>query len=303
MRAVSVRSMDEGAKGFLLVVMAGFLWALVSPASRILGMAGADMVTVVAVRQAVAALVIGGWLFFFRRGSLNIGSRGLYAMALFALAGPLAANLGFMFSLTMLSVPVGLVVHYTFPLMTSIGALLVLKERPGLFEWIGGGLIVFGLFVSAGPVTAGLSVRGISWGLLSALGMAVQSLFGRRVSMGGKVSPMALLFYSNALGLIWLSCGRWFLLGAPFSSLTAEALAWAIFLGIVASCLAYGLYFEGMKFVTASTASLGVTVEIVGATVLAGTMIGEFPSLREALGCSLVIGAVLLAALGSRRSR
>ena len=301
MRAVSVRPLDDGAKGFVFVVVAGVLWALVSPASRVLGGMGVDMVTVVTLRQAVAALVLGLWLFAFRRDSLKIDLKTAGAMALFALTGPLAANLGFMMSLRTLSVPVGMVIHYTFPLLTALGALWITKERPSLGEWLGGGMIIAGLSVAAGG-TGSISTAGVMWGGISAIAMAVQSLFGRKVSSGRSMTPVVLLFYSNALGVLWLLGGRWLFMGSPISQIPMEGILWASFLGLAASCLAYGLYFEGMKYVTASSASLGVTVEIVAATSMAAAMLGEFPSVREVVGCAMVMGAVVLAAF-SRKGR
>lgn len=301
MRAVSVRPLDDGVKGFVFVVIAGVLWALVSPASRVLGGMGVDMVTVVTLRQAVAALVLGLWLFAFRRDSLKIDLKTAGAMALFALTGPLAANLGFMMSLRTLSVPVGMVIHYTFPLLTALGALWITKERPSLGEWLGGTMIIAGLSVAAGG-TGSISTAGVMWGGISAIAMAVQSLFGRKVSSGRSMTPVVLLFYSNALGVLWLLGGRWLFMGAPISPIPMEGILWASFLGLAASCLAYGLYFEGMKYVTASSASLGVTVEIVAATSMAAAMLGEFPSVREVVGCAMVMGAVVLAAF-SRKGR
>ncbi|MDD4837159.1 MAG: DMT family transporter, partial [Dethiosulfovibrio sp.] len=208
---------------------------------------------------------------------------------------------GFMMSLRTLSVPVGMVIHYTFPLLTALGALWITKERPSLGEWLGGGMIIAGLSVAAGG-TGSISTAGVMWGGISAIAMAVQSLFGRKVSSGRSMTPVVLLFYSNALGVLWLLGGRWLFMGSPISQIPMEGILWASFLGLAASCLAYGLYFEGMKYVTASSASLGVTVEIVAATSMAAAMLGEFPSVREVVGCAMVMGAVVLAAF-SRKGR
>lgn len=290
---------DDGAKGFLFVVIAGVLWALVSPAARMLGQMGADMVTVVILRQSVAALVLGIWLFVYRRDSFRLDRRTFVTMALFALTGPLAANLGYMMSLRTLTVPVGMAIHYTFPLLTSIGALLVIKEIPRKGEWFGGAMIVVGLTVAAGR-SGGIPLVGALWGGASAVAMAIQSLFGRKVSSSRSMTPVVLLFYSNFLGVLWMMGGRWIFMGAPFVSLPMVGVLLASFLALAASCLAYGLFFEGMKYVTASTASLGVTVEILAATSMAAIFLGEYPSVREIIGCAMVMGAVLIAAFSKR---
>lgn len=300
MPIVSVNSRKKGAAGFSLVLAAGLLWALISPISKLLVKDNADFATVTLLRQAVPAAAFGVWLFAFRRDSLKITWKDLGVLTVFTLFGTMPVYFGFMIALATLSVPMGLVIHYTFPLMTALGSALFLKERPGKLEWFGGGLTVLGLLVSSGFDLSRLSLSGVLWDLSSAVGMAVQSLFGRKICKGSRLSPKALLFYSNAIGFVLTFIGRWIFMGAPYEIMSPRSLGLGLFLGVVASTFAYWLFFESMRYITASAATLGVTVEIAAAVVLTGVLAKEFPSAKEVLGCSLVIGAVTLGAFGSR---
>ena len=303
MQVVLMR-MDKRFLGINLVILAGILWGSVSPISRVLGRLNADMVSITIIRQVIVVLFFGLWLAINRPEELFISRKKCLPMCIYSLAGPVMTNLFFVLSLVKLTVPVALVIHYTFPFITSIGSFVVTGERPCRSEWIAGVFISLGVFVIADP-SSGLDLPfwGVVWGALGAIGMAIQSLLGRRVLGGGSMSSISFLFHTNLMGSLWLLGGRWLFMGAPFAHLSTTMILYGVFMGIVGGCFAYGIYFEGLRYISAPMASLGATVEMVSAMFLAALMIGEIPSFRELLGASIVFGAILLAALGNRTKK
>ncbi|MGQ9719989.1 MAG: DMT family transporter [Candidatus Jordarchaeum sp.] len=71
---------------------------------------------------------------------------------------------------------------------------------------------------------------------------------------------------------------------------TVPAFIGILYMGVVCTILAYFLYFEGLKRVSASVSALYLLLQIMFAVVLAFLLLGEVPTLYTVLG-GLLIGA------------
>jgi DME family drug/metabolite transporter len=76
---------------------------------------------------------------------------------------------------------------------------------------------------------------------------------------------------------------------------------WALllYLGLVPSALAYGLFLTGMRSTPATVASVLTLVEPFTATILAAVLFGERLGALGLLGGALLLGAILVLALAS----
>ena len=81
---------------------------------------------------------------------------------------------------------------------------------------------------------------------------------------------------------------------------TLPDLGLLLVLGVVTTALAHTLFISGLKTLPARTAGLCSALETVYGILFALLLLGEVPSLREVIGCLLILGAVLASQLTER---
>lgn len=287
-------------KGLFAVAFAGLLWALLAPAGKMLIQDGVEAPTIAFFRVLTVLLLTGPFLFLFRRRAFRVTPSQLGFLFLYGGVGVAASYVGYLMSLHWLSVPFALLLHYTFPIMTLLGASLITGERPlrgqlfaALFILSGVGLPMIG---SDSALSGCFSLPGLLWGLLAALAMAMQSLFGRLAGKGGaSFSTETLFFYAHLFAGIVLGLGK--TVGQGWSDLAlVGGRQWLLIaaLGVFGSLLPYAVFYFGLRHVDASTASLAATVEIVGGVALTALVLGQIPQETEVWGClAIIVGLVL----------
>ncbi|MBE9499563.1 EamA family transporter [Streptomyces sp. GKU 257-1] len=185
------------------------------------------------------------------------------------------------------------------PVFVTLGARIVLRERPGRR-----GLCA----VAAAP--AGLAVlvlgggedevrpAGVALALLSAVSIAVSVLLARWVGSTGlpesAFTPHRVVARRRRGGAAAVR-GR----GGGAAAHRGEPLRVALlllYMGAVPTALAYPLYFAGAAVVRAATASVVMLIEPVSATALAVGLLGERLTLPMLLGASVLLAAVVLLA-------
>jgi drug/metabolite transporter (DMT)-like permease len=80
-----------------------------------------------------------------------------------------------------------------------------------------------------------------------------------------------------------------------------EALIWAIAIALVSTILAIAAFFAGLRVTGASRASIISTLEPAVTVVLAGLVLSDTISTGQLAGGALILAAVLVVQLGSRR--
>jgi DME family drug/metabolite transporter len=133
----------------------------------------------------------------------------------------------------------------------------------------------------------------VALALGSALGYALVALSGRAVA--GRYHPLQINAIAFAAGAVAL------LPAAALTGLvvTYPPVGWALllYLGLVPSALAYGLFLTGMRTTPATVASVLTLVEPLTATILAAALFGERLGPLGLLGGALLVGAILTLAL------
>jgi drug/metabolite transporter (DMT)-like permease len=87
------------------------------------------------------------------------------------------------------------------------------------------------------------------------------------------------------------------LLVRPAHGLSAHDLAVLLVLGVACTALAHTLFIDGMRTLTAQTASVIAALEPVWGVLFALVLLGEVPTWRVLIGGTLIVGATLLPAL------
>lgn len=298
--------MNRTILGMLLAGATGLLWAISSPSSKLLGMAGVDMGTSAFCRIILVTLCVGPWLFLRFRDQLKIGRNELWKIFIFSVLGPVGLYIGFTQSVVYLNVATALVLHYTYPVITALGSSLVTGEHPSRYDILGACIVTVGVGCSVlGPdwhLDTSISIPGILWGLVAISGLAGQTLLGRACVTRGGLSPMAFFFYSHVMGIFWITLYKHFFIGWH-DLLTFTPRIWVLIVvpAFIACVLGYVCYYQALRFIPAPTASLMASVEIFGAVILTSLATHSWPTVPEVLGCVLIFTAIFIVFLGHRQ--
>ena len=132
---------------------------------------------------------------------------------------------------------------------------------------------------------------GIISGLLAAVAFAIYSVlseYGMR-----KYTPWTVLLY----GMLFAAL-MWNVLHPPLEAVlhrySAVQWGWIFFIGIFGTVLPFGLYFEGIKRIRPTPASITATLEPISAGVIASIFLGEIMGLWQIFGGLIVIVSIIL---------
>lgn len=297
--------MSKTVKGCLLAGLTGILWALSSPISKYLGRRGTDILNVTLIRVVLTSVLLAAWFLLKRRELFRIDPKLFAVLFLFGPFLGVGLYYGFGMSAVYLPVATALVIHYTFPMMVTVTAALLLKERPTRSDVHSALLIIVGVvlcaFTPQWTIDTTVSLPGVLWGFAAVVGMVGQTLFSRLVVRQGKISSLTQLFYVHISAVFWLAVYRLFVDCAPLSKLTAVDLSCTLVQAVCSSLIAYAAYGFAMIFIPASTASMMASGEIVGAVAIAAVALGEWPTVPHLLGCAAVMTAICVSAAGQRK--
>ena len=185
------------------------------------------------------------------------------------------------------------------PLMIAALGAVFLSERPTRRVVLAMAVAVVGAtLIGIGEGGGGAypnPALGNAVALFAAFLVAVYLLIGRSVRQ--RASFVAYFAPLNAAAAATCAVGC-VLLGVPLQ-LPAEAVPWALALGLAPGLIGHGSLSYAVRFVPAATLGLAVLLEPVLATGLALVLFGEAPSLVTILGMAVVLAS--LAALAVRR--
>jgi DME family drug/metabolite transporter len=277
--------------GFLLIAIAAILWGTVGVSTKtIYTLSETTPLSVGFFRLVIAAPTL--WIAaaaLLRGQTFTIERRAALPSVL--IGGMLALyQLCYFTSITYVGVAIAtLITLCGAPVMVALIESLLARAWLSRRVLLAMGLALGGTVLLVGwdqLSTGSANLIGIAFALGSAFGYAVVTVVGRRIA--GWLDPIrinALAFSSGALLLL--------LLTAPQGLVIDYSLpAWGIilYLGLVPTAFAYGLFLRGMQTASATTASIITLMEPLTATMLAWLLFGE------RLGAWGIVGALILVA-------
>ncbi|MEV8506402.1 EamA family transporter [Actinoplanes sp. NPDC051475] len=138
---------------------------------------------------------------------------------------------------------------------------------------------------------------GLLAALGSGLGYAATTVLSRDISR--HVRPLTLTAASTAIGALTLLPFAWLSGGLVLPGMSAAT--WMVaYLGIVATAVAYALFYMGLRTTTGSVAVVLTLLEPLTAAIFAVVVLGEEVSLPVVLGGGLLLGAVVIASHSAR---
>lgn len=287
-------SPDMTARLMLVVLALG--WGTTWPVMRI----ALDEVPPFSMRvatMAVGALTLAVLTVLTRRkfalrsrtAAIHVGVAGLFNIVSFTVLTPFA-------QLHAATSRVSIVV-YSMPIWATVMARVFLGERITGMRAVAFVLCVAGLAVLIAP----LAVAGVPVGIVLALGAAFGWAAGTIYLKWAQIreDPMAITFWQIVIGFVVIViCQPVFEGPLHLWPIRATTLAALVFAGLVGSGIAYFLWFEVVRRMSAMTASLGVLSAPAVGVVSSVLMLGERPTLSDIGGFALILASsacVLLA--------
>ncbi len=287
------------AAAFAVPVLA-LLWGLNWPAVRVV-LSWWSPWTLRAFSLGVGALLLFA-LALHRRESLQVkaGQRArLVVSAVLTIAG---FNLCTAFAQTAGSTSRAAIVTFTMPVWAVLFAWLLIGEKPDRWRMVSLLLGIAGLGLLAVPLLAsGASTRGPLFALAAGISWAAGTVFVKRYPID--VAAIAGTAWQLVVGAL-LSASGWLLFGEASLATDAYPATWfgiaLAFHVILATALAYLIWFDVVARLPAGVAALGTLLVPVVGVAGAMTLLGERPSVSDLGGFGLIIAAASLALLAPR---
>ncbi|MCI7767727.1 MAG: DMT family transporter [Oscillospiraceae bacterium] len=277
----------------LCIIASGCLWGTLGIFVRGFSEYGISSMTVVFLRSILTALFTMGAMAIFRRDELKIKLRHLWIFAGMGLLSIVFFNFCYFTAVTVMPLSAAAILLYTSPVFVMLLSALFFKERITRRKLLSAGIAIIGLVLVTGVIgdAAAITPSGILYGLGSALGYALYSIFSRAAINRG-YSALTVTGWAFAFAAIFSAAAadmnalREMLTAKPSMGIYAAVFA------VIASVLPYLLYSLGLKGTDNSTAAVIASVEPVAATIFGMILFGEIPSLSAAAGIILVVTAL-----------
>ena len=195
------------------------------------------------------------------------------------------------------------VLTYTMPMIAAALAWLVLGERPGRRSGCALLLGAVGIAVLSGPVLQAprLEWRGLAWPLLAALAWAAGTIATKRWPPAGDrlvVTAWQLAIGAACAGIAALLAGEQ--LPSVWEPRVVAALGYHV---VIATALAYVLWYRLLESLSATVSSLTTLAVPVVGVIGAMALVGDRPGAADWIGVALVLGGAALVVLpiGLRR--
>ena len=205
-----------------------------------------------------------------------------------------AAQFLYLFAISKINVAAAILLHYTGPVFVALYVVFVQRQKIGIISI----LSIFGTLLGCYLVVGAYNLQlltlnqaGIASGMLAAVAFAIYSVLSDYGMQ--KYSPWTVLLY----GLLFASL-MWNVLHPPFEAVfhrySSVQWGWIFFIGICGTVLPFGLYFEGIKRIRPTHASITATLEPISAGVIASIFLGEVMLQLQIFGGIVVIISIIL---------
>jgi len=206
-------------------------------------------------------------------------------------------------SLSFTTVTSSVVLVTTNPLFVGLGSVIFLKEKVSKRLWQAIVLAVLGstLVALGSPAEAQTATAPMVGNLLALLGAVCMSgylLVGRKMSANIPTPCYVAAVYTVAAATLWAGV---LVSGAPRWGFTTHQ--WLLLFGMafIPQGVGHTLINKSLKVLPTAVVAVAILGEPIFSTLLAIPLVGELPTLLQIVGGAVVIGAVALSSLGSKK--
>jgi len=291
--------------GLLLALAAAAAFGTSGPFVKPLLDAGWSPAAAVTVRAAAGGLVLLVPALMALRGRFRMLASSWKLVLAYGLIAVIGAQVFYFAAISRLPVGIALLIEYTAPILLVLLAWGRTRIPPALLTIAGAVLSVVGLALVINPSgVAGLDVLGVVFALLAAVCLAGYYLISALPSNGlppvtlvsvGLLVGAAALAVIGAVGLVPFTFSF-----APVVMPVLGSVSWVVPMSVVvvvATAFAYVAGILGAVRLGSRVASFVGLVEVLFAVLFAWLLLGEVPTLVQALGGALIVAGVVLVKL------
>ncbi len=281
----------HAAAGRWFVIGAAFFWGTSATLARfVFRDHHVPPLTVVELRLAIAALMLGTWLAIRRRDLLRIDRRDIGYFVLLGVFGLAAVQGSYYYSISVLGVGLAILIQYLAPTLILI-LQIARGAKPGRVTLLAaiGALIGTAMLVGdVGPEARSAAPWQWAISFCSALIFAFYILYSKRGL--ARYALETVLFYTLCVAAVF-----WAFVTPPWT-LTQRGfgadLWWMFFaLAIFSTLVPFSLFYAGLRRLPPAEAGIIATLEPVVAVVSAALLLGEGLGPIQTVGAGLVLVA------------
>ncbi|MFZ4107528.1 MAG: DMT family transporter [Candidatus Planktophila sp.] len=293
-------------KGEILALTGAVAFAFNGIVAKLLLTSGLSSMRLTQVRCGGAFLILGAYVFLRYRDKLRTTKQELPWLAAYGLIGFMAVQAFYFVAITRMHVSIGLIIEFTAPIWIVLWLRYVMKKYVPPLMWISIAMAFSGLLLIA-QVWKGqtLDPIGVSAALVDAIALSIYFLLGEKLTRNRDAETLSVYGFGFAtLGLLILMPIWDYPVGVFTQSINLQGIlgdynvpgwvliVWIILMGTIAP---YLLVVNGIKLLSASTASVMGMAEPVLAGIFAWIWISEKWNVVQLIGGAVVIVGIILA--------
>lgn len=293
--------MKRTSLGLVIAVIASFTFGTSGALIKPLLEAGWTPAAAVTARALIGGAILLPVALVLVRGRWAAVWRARWRIVIMALIGVAGTQLVYFASVERIPVNTAILIEYMAPLLLVGWVWVRTRKVPRAVVIAGSVVALVGLFFVVSPGGAGsLDPLGLGFAALAAVGCAIYYVLAAKPSDG--LPPVALA----AFGLVGggLSLGLVGLIGVvPFEATFTDAVVlgatlpwWAplIFVGLVATAIAYAASITASEMLGSRLASFAGLLEVVAAALYAWLLLGEALTVLQLVGGVLILAGIAL---------
>lgn len=278
-------------RGFVYVLLSGLGFGFIGIFGRFVLQSGLSVGELLFWRFITAALILGAALFIFRRSWLALTKKQIIISMLLGCFGYAIFSSFYLNAIEGLSIPLAVLLLFTFPLFVNVGSYLFLKETLTRNQIISLIVASVGLLILLwGPMFVESSIA-VVYGLGSGITYAIYVLVSGKVQK--KVNALSSSFYVILAAALTLMAFHRPDINAVFDFSQIQIFS-ILGLAIICTIGPLALFLAGMQHIPSSQASVIVMIEPVVATFLAWIIFQETLSTGQMIGAVLVLIAMFI---------
>lgn len=288
-------------RGLGWAVLSAAAFGLSGPLAKSLLEIGWTPASVVLARVAGAFLVLLVPCLVLLRDTRRPSAPAVRRMVSYGVVAVALGQLCYFSAVSRLSVGVALLLEYLAPVLLIGWYWMRSKRRPASSVFLGA-VIAMGGMVLVLDLASGvtLDLVGVLWGLAAAACLCVFFLLSDNADSGEAISPLLMTTVGTGIGaLVLVAAGALGFVPMAFrsgaTSLAGFDVAWWVPVGLlilVTATLAYLTGIAAVRRLGSSIASFVALSEVLFAVVFAALLIGQLPSLAQAVGGALVLAGI-----------
>ena len=277
------------------IVLAGCLWGSMGIFVRRFNAGGISSMNIVFIRAVFTTVMIFVFAAVWKPSAMKIRLRDLWIFAGSGLLSIVFFNYCYFSGISAMSLSAAAILLYTSHVFVMLFSAVFFREAITLRKIAAIAVSILGLALVTGIFsdTGTISPLGILYGIGSAVGYALYSIFSR-LDLNRGYTTLAITGWSFAFAAVFSAFFCDFSLLASLYTAEPSMLLFSLIFALMVSVLPYVFYSYGLTGVENSIAAVIASVEPVAATIFGAVLFEEYPSLSSVIGIFLVLAALTL---------